>query len=318
MSLQRLEQRLTVLARPESHPSRNRALYASLMTVLHMQHKVNSTQAENYLELGLRWQDALADEAAELHEHLHHPNVLKDGEAWKWWRHPSRPLYQQWLTEDLEHFANLKQMQMEFIDMLHFAASVALQALYVSSDNFANTLPTSCTNAFAIGYAQDQEELEGLALIKGQSVGSLLSLMQQINRYTGELEQSYSQLSTWPTPALLARTETTVQATGATNQLLHKVAKLYGLIGYGLKLTGASLDEVFQTYLMKNTLNLFRYQGGGYQDGSYDKIWSDGREDNEHMVEIAESITGAGLALTAELLMEELSSRYKRQKRASA
>ena len=43
-------------------------------------------------------------------------------------------------------------------------------------------------------------------------------------------------------------------------------------------------DELYRQYVAKNVLNLFR-QDNGYKQGSYLKIW-DGREDNEHLVEI--------------------------------
>ncbi len=47
-------------------------------------------------------------------------------------------------------------------------------------------------------------------------------------------------------------------------------------------------DELFRGYVGKNVLNFFR-QDHGYQDGSYRKLWA-GREDNEHLVEVAESL----------------------------
>jgi|TARA_R110000851_G_scaffold272804_1_gene425544 hypothetical protein len=44
-------------------------------------------------------------------------------------------------------------------------------------------------------------------------------------------------------------------------------------------------DELYRQYVGKNVLNFFR-QNNGYKDGTYIKIWYDGREDNEHLVEI--------------------------------
>ena len=46
-----------------------------------------------------------------------------------------------------------------------------------------------------------------------------------------------------------------------------------------------TFDELYRGYVAKNILNAFR-QEHGYQDGSYRKRWHDGREDNEHLVEI--------------------------------
>jgi dimeric dUTPase (all-alpha-NTP-PPase superfamily) len=45
--------------------------------------------------------------------------------------------------------------------------------------------------------------------------------------------------------------------------------------------------ELFKQYVGKNVLNIFR-QDHGYKAGSYIKIW-DGREDNEHLLEVLES-----------------------------
>ena len=50
-----------------------------------------------------------------------------------------------------------------------------------------------------------------------------------------------------------------------------------------------TFDELYRGYVAKNVLNAFR-QEHGYQDGSYRKRWHDGREDNEHLVEIVASL----------------------------
>ena len=48
--------------------------------------------------------------------------------------------------------------------------------------------------------------------------------------------------------------------------------------------------ELFCQYVGKNVLNFFR-QDNGYKEGNYRKIW-DGREDNEHLVEIMGILDG--------------------------
>lgn len=58
-----------------------------------------------------------------------------------------------------------------------------------------------------------------------------------------------------------------------------------------LAAAGMSFDELYLAYVGKNVLNLFR-QDNGYKDGSYVKNWA-GREDNEHLVEIATSLDRA-------------------------
>ena len=47
-------------------------------------------------------------------------------------------------------------------------------------------------------------------------------------------------------------------------------------------------EELFKSYVGKNTLNFFR-QDNGYKDGTYIKEW-DGQEDNEVLVEILETL----------------------------
>lgn len=49
-----------------------------------------------------------------------------------------------------------------------------------------------------------------------------------------------------------------------------------------------TLDDLYRIYVSKNVLNFFR-QDHGYQEGTYIKVW-DGREDNEHLAEIADSL----------------------------
>ncbi|KID55393.1 dUTP diphosphatase [Pseudoalteromonas luteoviolacea] len=51
---------------------------------------------------------------------------------------------------------------------------------------------------------------------------------------------------------------------------------------------GMSIDDLYRGYVGKNTLNFFR-QDHGYKEGTYIKEW-DGKEDNEHLVEIVKSL----------------------------
>ena len=53
-----------------------------------------------------------------------------------------------------------------------------------------------------------------------------------------------------------------------------------------------TFDELYETYVAKNVLNVFR-QANGYRTGEYRKVW-DGREDNEHLSELVGTLdTGA-------------------------
>ena len=64
----------------------------------------------------------------------------------------------------------------------------------------------------------------------------------------------------------------------------------FSVPAFATLLGAASLDfaSLYHQYLGKNVLNFFR-QDHGYQDGSYRKVW-DGREDNEHLMELLADI----------------------------
>ncbi|MCY3811425.1 MAG: dUTP diphosphatase [Gammaproteobacteria bacterium] len=61
-----------------------------------------------------------------------------------------------------------------------------------------------------------------------------------------------------------------------------------------------TFDELYRGYVAKNILNAFR-QEHGYQDGSYRKRWHDGREDNEHLVEIVAQLDADADSFVADL-----------------
>ena len=49
-----------------------------------------------------------------------------------------------------------------------------------------------------------------------------------------------------------------------------------------------SVESLYTIYVAKNVLNVFR-QENGYKEGTYRKLWN-GREDNEHLAELADSL----------------------------
>lgn len=60
---------------------------------------------------------------------------------------------------------------------------------------------------------------------------------------------------------------------------------------FGRLMAGVDMnfDQLYRGYVGKNVLNFFR-QDHGYKDGSYRKLWHDGREDNVHLVEVVQSL----------------------------
>ena len=49
-----------------------------------------------------------------------------------------------------------------------------------------------------------------------------------------------------------------------------------------------SFDQLYEIYVGKNVLNMFR-QDNGYKEGNYTKIWN-GREDNEYLADILQQL----------------------------
>ena len=75
-----------------------------------------------------------------------------------------------------------------------------------------------------------------------------------------------------------------------------------------LAAAGMTLEDLYTRYVGKNVLNFFR-QDNGYKDGSYIKEWQ-GREDNEHLVELANGLDSSDEAFP-DLLYKALDERYK-------
>ena len=95
--------------------------------------------------------------------------------------------------------------------------------------------------------------------------------------------------------------ETMAQSTIA-QQSMH-----FSDFGNIMALIGMDFDQLYRTYVGKNVLNFFR-QDHGYKDGSYVKTW-DGREDNEHLVEVLGSLDSDSVNFREEVY-QGLKARY--------
>ena len=73
----------------------------------------------------------------------------------------------------------------------------------------------------------------------------------------------------------------------------------------GMEMT---FEDLYSGYVSKNVLNFFR-QDNGYQEGTYKKIW-DGREDNEHLVELIAKLDVSDAQFSAKLY-QSLKTRYE-------
>lgn len=71
--------------------------------------------------------------------------------------------------------------------------------------------------------------------------------------------------------------------------------------------SGLTFESLYYQYVNKNVLNFFR-QDHGYKNKTYIKIW-DGREDNEHLVEISKKLDPF-LDNYSQVLYEKLEEKY--------
>lgn len=64
----------------------------------------------------------------------------------------------------------------------------------------------------------------------------------------------------------------------------------FSVVGFAqlMQCIDLSFDDLYSGYVGKNVLNFFR-QDKGYKAGTYQKLWQ-GREDNEHLVEIVNQL----------------------------
>ena len=85
---------------------------------------------------------------------------------------------------------------------------------------------------------------------------------------------------------------------------------LFDIEGFGhiLVTIDTTFDELYCQYVSKNILNFFR-QNHGYKEGTYKKIWQ-GKEDNEHLVELISTIDNSTDHFK-DTLYKALETRYK-------
>ncbi|MGL6162411.1 dUTP diphosphatase [Microbulbifer sp.] len=87
-------------------------------------------------------------------------------------------------------------------------------------------------------------------------------------------------------------------------------SRQFDLVGFAQLMVDVELsfEELYRRYVGKNILNRFR-QDHGYKDGGYVKNWA-GREDNEHLAELAGQLD-TGAPDYSRQLYTALQSRYR-------
>ena len=179
-----------------------------ITTMLELQDTMNSKVNADWRNAGYEWYRAIWMESAEMLEHY----------GWKWWK---------------KQDADVMQVKLEVVDIVHFALSIRL----VQAGGHSKAL-----DAIAEGIAADFASPEATDDIKT----SIELLAQQ-----------------------------TLADRGAH----------FAIIAGVMDHLDMPFDELYQIYVGKNVLNMFR-QDNGYREGHYIKLWQDGREDNEHLADI--------------------------------
>ena len=185
-----------------------------LKTMLTLQNKMNKTVNPEWLTAGYGWHRAAMLEGAEGMEH----------HGWKWWK---------------KQVCDLPQLQMEMIDIWHFALSAIIIEFNGDMELSAQTITKELSN-----------ELK-LVIFDGKEYDfSTMELLDKLDLMIG------------------------------LNAAKRFSVPLFISIIESCELTS---DALYQQYVGKNVLNIFR-QDNGYKEGSYVKMWH-GREDNEYLVD---------------------------------
>lgn len=183
-----------------------------LINMLELQDAMNCKVNADWRDAGNEWYRAIWMEASEMLEHY----------GWKWWK---------------KQEADMMQVKLEVVDIVHFALSIRLEQ-NLPVDDAAALIASEFENSMQ---AEDvRKTIECLALLTLTDQGAHFTFIAGIMKYID-----------------------------------------------------MSFDELYEIYVGKNVLNMFR-QDKGYKEGSYNKVWQ-GREDNEHLAEIMKRLNGDSL-----------------------
>lgn len=151
---------------------------------------------------------------------------------------------------------DLAQLKMELIDIWHFMLSHLLVSEYLDGKAFDG---------------DDNDYLFG-------AVGHILDTLRLTGSSVIYFDGNTYELSKLDT---LTKLELLIGLSVSRRLNFHLFESLMNDVGM-------DWPELYRQYISKNVLNMFR-QSNGYKQGAYIKIWS-GREDNEHLVELMNSL----------------------------
>lgn len=246
--------------------------------LLSLQHELNSlarADVPEYLQASYPWHEAILDECQEASTHM----------GWKWWKNCEEVNFRDYYYRSIQS-EEAAQLALEFIDQLHFVLSLAIQS--------------GLSSGYAVRYANCMQD--GMdSTFTGDTVVNLRDL-RVINRNIINLSLRVGALYD----------EDRIRAFSPMAEITDILALLFTNLGRAFGLLNLTSDSVLDLYVPKNVLNAFRWAGGRYANGTYIKIWSDGREDNVHLSELIEEFkaTGEPTPAMAGYLRAGLENRY--------
>lgn len=179
--------------------------------------------------------------------------------------------YKHWKKQVVD----MDQFRLEVVDILHFYISLAIE-----SDK-----RTSMIKSFIEAFDKGSSFLD----LKEDKTASRLDLIAGLVNVSSSLQVDLDM-------------EKGV-ISSSTDYL-----KISQAVGFLVSIS-LDLDALNSLYIGKNTLNFFR-QNNGYHLGTYKKIFSDGREDNEHLTDIISDLNKKNSPITKSEVLLELSLRY--------
>ena len=193
-----------------------------LMNMLALQDAMNTKVNPDWRTAGNEWYRAIWMESSEMLEHY----------GWKWWK---------------QQDADIMQVKLEVVDIVHFALSIRLE----------------------------QSQIEPAQMEQAQSLEDTAALI------AADFENSMQAEDIRKTIECLALL--TLSDQGAHFTFIAGIMRFLDM----------EFDELYQIYVGKNVLNMFR-QDNGYKEGTYKKIWA-GREDNECLADILKDLNSDSL-----------------------
>lgn len=243
------------------------------LTMLQMQDELNSRINPNWKEQPWDYGVALADECMEFLGHL----------GWKWWKDSAD--FQKGITKE-----NLRQLQLEVVDMIHFVLSGEL--------------------AFAFYQVEDgsEEEYNQLLAQRAQDWEAVFEAHRQVTfKIHNQPEKHF-----FFDPEFYAK-RVISQALNENDDGVGNIdtGSIYLLMCH----VGMGGKDAYNTYVGKYALNKFRWDNG-YAEGTYLKHWLipsvsiQSHEDNWFLERILSELAGTGQLLADYQVYAKLDQLY--------